>query len=112
MLSKAHRLTSREVISLKKTGKTRRLEGWILIYDINKNTQLPKFAVVVSNNVSKSAVTRNKIKRIVFDHLQTNLTLIKNPYSILVIVSTSSKSFLQNPKLDILDRILNSEKII
>ncbi|MEE8131712.1 MAG: ribonuclease P protein component [Candidatus Paceibacterota bacterium] len=56
----------------------------------SNNLSFSRFGIVISNKVSKSAVKRNKIKRIIFDffRLKEYYLKLKTGKDVLIIVST------------------------
>jgi len=58
----------------------------IQLNDLNK----VRFLIIVSNKVSKSAVIRNKIRRIVREEIRKNLMNIKKGVDIILIISKNS----------------------
>ena len=73
MLSKEYRLNRREIEELKsKKGSVLQGRFFGLIFQAQKDER--RFALIVSNKISKKAVVRNKIKRLFFQILQKGLT--------------------------------------
>jgi ribonuclease P protein component len=84
MLSQKHRLS--KSAEVKKT--TARGRGFFNPYFVIKFTighDSPKLTVIVSTKVSKKAVDRNRIKRVIRDELRKNISQLKSGnYAILV----------------------------
>jgi len=60
----------------------------IIAAKINKNDLLfSRFAFIVSNKISKSAVKRNKIKRQMREVVRAKISLIRNGYDIVFIAN-------------------------
>jgi ribonuclease P protein component len=67
---------------------------------LNSNMELsPKFAVVVSKKVSKSAVTRNRIRRRIFEWIRLNLENLDQTQLTMVFVHTDSVASLKHSQL-------------
>ncbi len=68
MLAKKFRLTHREFLQAKKTGKSFSSQSFSVV--IAPNTQgYCRFAVVTSTKLSKKAVVRNRLRRKLYDML-------------------------------------------
>ena len=68
---------------------------------LNANMPLaPKFAVVVSKKVSRSAVTRNRIRRRVFEWIRINLPKLNQDQLTMVFVHNDSVAKINYPELD------------
>lgn len=81
MLAKKNRLSAAEIEYAKTNGLKRNSNNFTLLYS---QTELdPKFAIVVSKKVSKKAVDRNKIKRIVREAIKANINKLKGNYLII-----------------------------
>jgi ribonuclease P protein component len=84
MINRANRFNNRnELLSVLRKGKNVRAEGFSVR---SKPSNQPKVAVVVSKKVSKQAVTRNRIRRRLFEvvHQQIKDSGIKNSVVIIV----------------------------
>lgn len=55
------------------------------IYD-RKDDDNSRFGFIISTRISKKAVTRNKIKRILSDFIRINLSLIKNGLDVVFLL--------------------------
>lgn len=55
----------------------------------NPHRKTPRFAVVVSKKVMKSAVRRNRIRRRIYEYLRLNSPRLKSPMDIVIIVTSS-----------------------
>lgn len=67
------------------------------------NTKMPlapKFAVVVSKKVSKSAVVRNRIRRRIFEWIRLNLPKLNQEQLSMIFVHTDSVAKLPYKELD------------
>ena len=73
MLKKINRLSKRsEFDEVKKTGKLKQypLFGWLFL---KKGDKEKKFGFIISKKISKKAVDRNRIKRLMAEILRKNL---------------------------------------
>ena len=71
MLAKKFRLPIQDWLKQRKRITTRKSDFFIIKKSDN-NLAFSRFGVVISKKVSKSAVKRNKIKRIIFDFIRLN----------------------------------------
>jgi ribonuclease P protein component len=55
----------------------------------NPHRASPRFAVVVSKKVMKSAVRRNKIRRRIYEYIRLNMDRLMAPQDIVIIVTSS-----------------------
>ena len=85
MLAKQYRLPIQTVLN--KSGRTFRSRSFLIKLFLNK-LDFNRFGVVISKKVSKLAVKRNLIKRIVLDSAKKFvLTENKNKVDVLIIIS-------------------------
>jgi ribonuclease P protein component len=87
MISKAHRFNGHG--SLKYTyrnGETIRGPLCSLKFVVNNRRKDYRLAVVVNKKVHKSAVVRNRIRRIIYEIVRTNAEQIKVPYDIVITI--------------------------
>lgn len=61
----------------------------------NPHRSSPRFAIVVSKKVMKSAVRRNRIRRRIYEYIRVNTSRLSRPYDIAIIVTSSE--FLSMP---------------
>lgn len=69
-----------------KQGQVVRGPAMSLKYVLNQRRHAYRVAVVVSKKVSKSAVTRNRIRRRVYEAVRTQATAIHKPYDLVFMV--------------------------
>lgn len=71
MLPKKYRLTDRQMFR-KTLSKGNRINGnfFLLTSLYNVGTEEPRVGVVISKKISKKAVVRNRIKRVVYDSVR------------------------------------------
>lgn len=67
-------------------GKTVRSQSLAVKYLRNERRSSYRCAVVVSKKVHKSAVTRNRVRRRIFEIVRQNETRINGPYDIVISV--------------------------
>lgn len=81
-------------------GKTVRVPSLALRYQINTRRQDYRCAVVVTKKVSKSAVTRNKIRRRIFEIVRTHAAEINKPYELVITIFNEDVASVESKKLD------------
>lgn len=86
MLAKKFRLQIQEWLKEKRNTITRKSDFFIVKLRAN-NLLFSRFGTVISSKVSKSAVKRNKIKRIIFDFIRLNKYYEVLGKDVLIIVS-------------------------
>ena len=92
MLKRKNRLVGDKAIKqVYKAGKTFRHQNFTLKGLFLQPTASPRVTVVVSTKVSKKAVVRNKIKRILREQLRLHLAELK-PGDYLVIANPPAKN--------------------
>lgn len=78
MLKKENRINQRkDILEIKEKGKLLPVFLFSLLL-LEKKDKEKRFGVIVSKKVSKRAVDRNKIKRLIMEGLKQNLGLIKD----------------------------------
>lgn len=98
-----------------KNGQAIRTHLATLKYSPNPHRERPRFAVVVSKKVLKSAVGRNRIRRRVYEALRPHLTPDFPSYDVVFIISSSeilneSPEALQGFIGDLLHQATNSPR--
>jgi len=89
MLNKINRLKEdRDIKDVLRYGRQLRIQS-MTCYTKKTNLLVSRFAVIVSNKVSKSAVSRNLMKRRIREILRTNLTSIKTGFDCIVNIKTN-----------------------
>jgi ribonuclease P protein component len=74
MISKKYRFHGHGSLNyVHRNGLTERSAHMMAKYTSNQHRQLPRFAVVVSKKVYKSAVKRNRIRRRIYDMIRLNI---------------------------------------
>ena len=68
-------------------------------YVLNERRKSYRLAVVVTKKVNKSAVVRNKIRRIIYELVRIDQDLIKKPYDIVITIY--SDQILEIPKSEL-----------
>lgn len=102
MLSQKHRLSKSAEVK-KTTARGRSFFNPYFVLKMapasqsNKETPTPRFTVIASTKVSKKAVDRNRIKRVIREELRKNIFNLKSGnYAILV---KSSAAKIDSPSL-------------
>jgi len=70
-------------------GKAVRSQLFTVKYVTNSHRSHPRFSVVVSKKVIKSAVGRNRIRRRIYEYLRVNIENLSGVYDIVVICTSS-----------------------
>lgn len=79
----------------------------------NNDLGLSRFGVVVSTKVSKKAVERNRIKRIIRSYIQDNLEQIKSGLDVIIITLPALNNYQKDDlKQEIQDLFLKSGVLI
>lgn len=66
---------------------------------VNKRRSDPRFSVVVSKKILKSAVGRNRIRRRVYEIIRHELPTIKNNYDVVVIITSQDVRTIEHNEL-------------
>ena len=74
---------------LYKNGDAIRLRPFTVKYVKNKFRKNPRIAVVVSKKVLKSAVSRNRVRRRIFEHIRPLIGDLGQSYDIAIIVTST-----------------------
>lgn len=92
MLPKQHRLSKTAEVKLT-TAKGRSFFNpyFIIKTLLVKTERRPRFTVVVSTKVAKSAVVRNRLKRIVRDEIHRHIAGIKPGFYVLILKRAATK---------------------
>lgn len=72
-----------------KNGQAVRSHLMTLRYVSNPRRKSPRFSVIVSKKVHKSAVGRNRIRRRIYEIVRRNLGSLNGIYDVAIIVSSS-----------------------
>jgi len=93
MLPTDNRLrTEIDIQTVKKNGKFYNSENFKFLV-LSKNNDSPsRFAFIASKNISKKAVTRNKIRRHLRNSVRENLKVIKQGFDCVFIAKPSIKA--------------------
>lgn len=105
MLSKRHRLSLKKPIIFNHKHVFQNNYFKIQI-ETNQNQTHPLFATVISKKVSKKAVKRNRLKRMINQAIKDNLNEIKQQLSIVIVAKKRATKLLstrevQNPLLSL-----------
>ena len=87
MLTRTHRFHGYNALNFAhKQGQVARGPAISLKYVLNQRRHTYRVAVVVSKKTSKSAVTRNRIRRRVYEAVRTQAAAIHKPYDLVFMV--------------------------
>lgn len=70
-------------------GKAVRSQPMTVKYVVNSRRTHPRFSVVVSKKVIKSAVGRNRIRRRLYEYLRLNTERLNDVYDIVIICTSA-----------------------
>lgn len=70
-------------------GKAVRSQLFTIKYVTNSHRRHPRFSVVVSKKVIKSAVGRNRIRRRLYEYLRVNMEKLTGVYDIVIICTSA-----------------------
>jgi ribonuclease P protein component len=92
MFEKKHRLAKTKDIQETFSRGRSFFNSFFSIKFVKKLTPVPRFTVVVSTKVSKKATTRNRLKRIIREHIRLSLKDFSSGDYIIVVKGPASKS--------------------
>lgn len=84
MLAKKYRLSSRECLLLKSSGKRKNTKSALIISDDIGSPA--KFGVAVPKSVAKTAVTRNRIRRRLYERIRLHPAINEAKKSVLIVL--------------------------
>ncbi|MFZ1250265.1 MAG: ribonuclease P protein component [Candidatus Microsaccharimonas sp.] len=70
-------------------GKAVRTQLFTVKYVHNSHRSNPRFSVVVSKKVIKSAVGRNRIRRRLYEYIRTHIEQLDGVYDVVIICTSS-----------------------
>ncbi len=70
-------------------GKAVRSQLFTVKYVTNSHRKHPRFSVVVSKKVIKSAVGRNRIRRRLYEYVRLNIDKLNDVYDIVIICTSA-----------------------
>lgn len=89
MLSVKHRFHGHNSLRyVYKNGQALRSHLVTIKYVTNRYRQHPRFAVVISKKIHKSAVRRNRIRRRIYEIVRHELPYLNGTYDVVLIVSS------------------------
>lgn len=114
MISSEHRFKGHNSLRfVYANGKIYRSQNFSIKAGLNQKRKSYRLAVVVSKKVSKLAVTRNKIRRRIYEAIRLIEHEIDQPYDIVVTVFNESPAAMPAGELkSALAKLLNDAKII
>lgn len=86
-LSKKNRLTTQDFSKIKNKSGLWSKGLFLKVKSVKNNLLESRFGIVVGSNISKKAVLRNKIKRILREVINKNINNIKKGFDIIIIVN-------------------------
>lgn len=100
MLAATHRFHGYNALNFThKQGQVVRGPAMSLKYALNQRRQTYRVAVVVSKKVSKSAVTRNRIRRRVYEAVRSQAAAITKPYDLIFMLYSDQVATMEADKL-------------
>lgn len=90
MLSQKHRLSKSAEVK-KTTARGRSFFNPYFVLKQSPGADDPRFTVIVSTKVSKKAVERNKIKRVIREELRGHITNVKSGDYVILVKSSAAK---------------------
>jgi len=94
-------------------GQTKRGNSTSIKWISPNNRPKTRVAVVVSKKVHKSAVTRNRIRRRIFEIIRRNIDQITTPSDIVITVFDDSLADISHDKLETdIKGLLNKSQLI
>ena len=101
MIKRAHRFHGLGSLSkVYRNGKSIRGTNITLSYWLNPRRRSYRLAVVVSKKTSKSAVTRNRIRRRIFESFRANSEMLDNSYDLVLSVYDEAYAVMPARQLD------------
>lgn len=70
-------------------GKAVRSQLFTIKYVVNSRRKHPRFSIVVSKKVIKSAVGRNRIRRRLYEYARTHIDDLSDVYDIVIICTSA-----------------------
>ncbi len=70
-------------------GKAQRSQLFTVKYTQNSRRKNPRFSIVVSKKVIKSAVGRNRIRRRLYEYVRLNMDRLNDVYDIVIICTSA-----------------------
>ena len=69
-------------------GKAVRSQNYTIKYVPNSHRKNPRFSVVISKKVIKSAVGRNRVRRRLYEYLRNNISRFNDIYDVVIICTS------------------------
>ena len=99
MLARKHRLTNRfEIDRVKKKGARFGSQTFTLLVYFKDNSEPIRFAFIVSKKVSKLALERNRVKRLVRESLKTLINGLSPGFDCVFVIKTLEISLEETTK--------------
>jgi ribonuclease P protein component len=101
MISRSHRFHGYNSLRfVYRHGRVARGSAFAVKANLNPKRRSYRLAVVVSRKVSKSAVVRNRMRRIIYESVRLNEDLITQPFDIVITVFQESLLELPRKQLE------------
>ena len=93
-------------------GKAVRSQLFTIKYVTNSHRKHPRFSVVISKKVIKSAVGRNRVRRRLYEYLRVNIPNLSGVYDIVVICTSAELRTLPYTQItEQLDQLFNKANL-
>ncbi len=93
-------------------GKAVRSQLFTIKYVTNSHRKHPRFSVVISKKVIKSAVGRNRVRRRLYEYLRINIPNLSGVYDIVVICTSAELRTLPYTQItEQLDQLFNKANL-
>lgn len=93
-------------------GKAVRSQLFTIKYVPNTHRKYPRFSVVVSKKVIKSAVGRNRIRRRLYEYLRQNTDRLDAVYDVVIICTSAELRVLPYPEIvEQLEQLFNKASL-
>lgn len=110
MLPKKHRLTKHADVNIT-TAKGRGFfsKSFVIKFLVKTGMETPQIVVVASNKVSKSAVVRNRLKRIIRQSLHDLVSNLKPGFYVFILKQTAIAVKSQDLKEELIESLKKSK---
>lgn len=100
MISSAYRFHGHNSLRyVYSNGKAVRSQLFTLKFVENKHRKNPRFSIVISKKVLKSAVGRNRVRRRLYEYVRLAIPKLQQNYDIVIICSSSELRTMPAPQL-------------
>ncbi len=113
MLASRYRLKGKEEIDkVKEKGKLYQFSNFGFLILKRKDKEDSKFAFVVSTKVSKQAVQRNRVKRVLSETVRYEMSILKKGYDCVFLLKKSSARTSSEELVTETKKVLKKAKLI